>query len=219
MDPPDLSPNNQNKTQMVRHDVAEDERRQLFNELMDESSEGVLNKNGHRVNNLGQIASMTMPFDFEKGDQSGGTFANNSFREYHQVASPEVKFYFEYRGGRISGDSANQFHKTLAETAHDLTSIEIENLQGVLGAKRTNKDDFQLNLARTEDLNGKLVLVLEGRFLHHDLSVRTLFVDSDGTGSAVQEISFQSPTADFADKTAMCSKVFNSIKWKLAGCR
>jgi len=199
---------------MVRRDAAADQRFKLLNELLDESSEGALGKTQHRVNNLGQIASMTMPPGFEKGRQSGGTFANNSFREYHQAETPEVKFYFEYRGSRMTAASANRFRQTLAQKAHELTNSELENLQEVLGAKRSSKDDFQINSARTEDLNGKRVLTVEGRYPRYHLSARTIFVDSDGSGSAVQEISFQSTTAEFAEKTALSRKVFNSIKWK-----
>ena len=203
-----------------RRDAAEEQRRRLFDELMQEGKDsganaGAANQNsGPKVLDRGQISSMTMPAGFEKGRQVGGTFANDNFQEYHLGTNANVKFYFEYRGRRMGAESSKVFHETLERPAHSLTPQEIESLHQVLGANRTNKEDFKINSAKTEDLNGKRVLTIEGRYPQHGLSARTVFVDSDGTGSAVQEITFQAPTAEFFKNTSASLNALKSIKWK-----
>lgn len=205
---------------MERRDAAEEQRRRLFDELMQDGKDGKdgsaigRNASGIEVIDRGQISSMSMPAGFEKGKAVGGTFANNSFQEYHLSSNANVKFYFEYRGQRMGAESSRAFHETLERPPHVLAPQELESLHQVLGANRSNKEDFKINSARTEDLNGKRVLTIEGRYPHHGLSARTVFVDSDGTGSAVQEITFQAPTAEFFKNTAASLNALKSIKWK-----
>ncbi len=208
---------------MERRDAAEEQRRRLFEELMQDGQDGKDGKDGGassrktsgiQVIDRGQISSMSMPPGFEKGKTVGGTYANDSFQEYHLSSNANVKFYFEYRGRRMGAESSKVFHDTLEKPPHALAPQEIESLHQVLGANRSNKDDFKINSARTEDLNGKRVLTIEGRYPQHGLSARTVFVDSDGTGSAVQEITFQAPTAEFFKNTAVSLNALKSIKWK-----
>lgn len=205
---------------MERRDAAEEQRRRLFEELMQDGKDGKdggasgQRASGIQVIDRGQISSMSMPAGFEKGKAVGGTYANDSFQEYHLSSNANVKFYFEYRGRRMGTESSKVFHDTLEKPPHTLAPQEIESLHQVLGANRSNKDDFKINSARTEDLNGKRVLTIEGRYPHHGLSARTVFVDSDGTGSAVQEITFQAPTAEFFKNTAVSLNALKSIKWK-----
>jgi hypothetical protein len=205
---------------LERRDAAEEQRRRLFDELMQDGTDGKDSgvkgnrTSGIQVIDRGQIASMSMPAGFEKGKTVGGTYANDSFQEYHLSSNADVKFYFEYRGRRMGAESSKVFHDTLEKPPHALTPHELEGLHQVLGANRSNKDDFKINSARTEDLNGKRVLTVEGRYPHHGLSARTIFVDSDGTGSAVQEITFQAPTAEFFKNTTASLNALKSIKWK-----
>ncbi|CAN5521563.1 hypothetical protein BH11CYA1_BH11CYA1_03360 [soil metagenome] len=206
-----------------RRDAAEEQRRRLFDELMNDnkdSKDGTISggekrqSDGPIVSDRGQISSMTMPANFESGKQVSGTFANNNFKEYHLSSNANVKFYFEYRGSRMGAESSRVFHDTLERAPHSLTPQEIESLHQVLGANRSNKEDFKINSAKTEDLNGKRVLTIEGRYPQHGLSARTIFIDSDGTGSAVQEVTFQAPTAEFFKNTSVSLNALKSIRWK-----
>lgn len=198
---------------MERRDAAEEQRRRLFDELMKDGKDD-RQASGPKVLDRGQISSMTMPAGFERGKAIGSTYANDSFQEYTLNRNPDVKFYFEYRGRRMGADSSKAFHDILEKPPHSLAPQEIESLRQVLGANRSNKEDFKINSARTEDLNGKRVLTIDGRYPQHGLSARTVFVDSDGTGSAVQEITFQAPTAEFFKNSAASLNSLKSIKWK-----
>lgn len=209
---------NYEPVKMERRDPAETQRRRLYEELMQGDS-ATANLTGAKLSSVqvidrGQISSMSMPSGFERGQTIGGSYANNSFQDYHLKSNADVKFYFDYRGSRMGAESSRLFHDLLAKPAHALTAQELESMHQVLGANRSNKDDFRISSATTEDLNGKRVLKIEGNYPKHGLNARTIFVDSDGTGSAVQEITFQAPTAEFLKHKANSDNAFKSIRWK-----
>lgn len=200
------------------HDAAQEQRRRLLEEIMQDDSTGN-DKSGRKASKLqvfdrGQIASMSLLPDFVKGKTIGGTYANNSFQEYHLKSNANVKIYFEYRGSRMGDESAKAFKDILAKPPHMLSTQELEGLHQVLGTNRSNGDNFEISSAKTEDLLGKRVVLIEGYYPKHGLSARTIFVDTDGTGSAVQEITFQAPKAEFIKNSASSLKAFESIKWK-----
>jgi hypothetical protein len=163
---------------------------------------------------IGQVADMKLPAGFVSGKQNSGNGGSSSFfQEYHSSADPDMKVYFEYRGHRMSPDSSSNFHQILAAPAHNLPQVELDKLQEVLQAKG-GPSDFQISTAKTQDINGKRVLTVEGDYLKFGLRARTLYVDSDGSGSAVQEITFQAPTDRFKQNVVQGTKSLESIVWK-----
>jgi hypothetical protein len=165
------------------------------------------------VTDIGQIAVMKLPPGFVIGKSNLPGEGTWFFQEYHLEADPEVKVYFEYRGKRISKQSSEKFHNLFTGPPHNLSQAELESLRQVLQT-RSDPASFRAMVAKTQDIHGKLVLVIEGLFLKHDLQVRTLYVDSDGTGSAVQEITFQTPKDRFVKNMLQGIKSLESIIWK-----
>jgi hypothetical protein len=51
-------------------------------------------------------------------------------------------------------------------------------------------------------------------YIKHGLQARTFYVDADGTGSAVQEITFQAPVDRFGLYLLQGLKSLESIVWK-----
>lgn len=166
------------------------------------------------VIDLGQIARLNMPPGFVKGESEGGTSGNNYFAEYHLEADPEVKLYFEYRGHRTSKAQAEKFHALLNKPAHKLSPEETQSDFGEILSDKNIPQDFHTQIAKTQDINGKRVLVVEGRYINHDLQARTLYVDTDSTGSAIQEITFQTPVDKRSKYFTSGIKALESIKWK-----
>jgi hypothetical protein len=160
---------------------------------------------------IGQVADMKLPPGFVSGKENAGP--NAFFKEFHSGSDPDVKVYFEYRGHRMSPDGSTKFHDILAQPAHNLAQKELDQLSEVLQTK-AQASDFQISTAKTQDINGKRVLLVEGDFLKYGLRARTLYVDSDGTGSAVQEVTFQAPTDRFNKNTVKGTQSLNSITWK-----
>lgn len=164
-----------------------------------------------KIVDVGQISQMDLPHTWKLGttDNTGGT----DFREYHPRNDPEVKLCTYYRGHRVDQPSADAFREVLKKPPHILSPSEIKSLAEIM----RNKDDakvFSMVVARTEDLNGKRVLAVEGRFIEKQYDTHALYVDSDGNGSAVQEIYFQAPKADYMLYIKQARDAFKSIKWK-----
>jgi hypothetical protein len=165
------------------------------------------------VTNIGQVALMKLPPGFVIGNSNRPGDGSFFFQEYHLEADPEVKVYFEYRGKRMSKEASEMFYNVLAASPHSLTQAELEGLKQLL-QKRSDPAAFRTMVAKTQDIRGKRVMVVEGLFLNHGLQARTLYVDSDGTGSAVQEITFQAPSTRFANNMLQGIKSLESIIWK-----
>jgi hypothetical protein len=162
---------------------------------------------------IGQVHEMKIPSGWMEGQSVKPVGGSSLFREFHPSEDPEVKLCFFYRGRRVSDQSAKAFHSALEQPAHTLKANELESLREVLREKG-NPQQFNITAARTEDLNGKRVLVVEGKYLNTELESRALFVDSDGSGSAVQEIYYQAPRAQYAQNLQAAIDAMKSIRWK-----
>jgi hypothetical protein len=165
---------------------------------------------------IGQVADMKLPAGFVPGAQrDGGSGSNSFFQEYHSGADPSLQVYFEYRGHRMSQDASTKFHQALAAAPHNLSQTELKSLGELLQGK-SDPGDFQISTAKTQDVSGKRVLLVEGDYVNQTppLRARTLYVDSDGTGSAVQEITFQAPTSSFNKNIVQGTRSLDSITWK-----
>ncbi len=158
---------------------------------------------------FGQVENVTLRTDWEAG-VSQETPAR--FTEYHSSQSPETKLCFYYRGYRLSETSSATFAQLLDKPDHALSKSEIKSLQEVLGV-RADEQTYKILDARTQQLNGKHVLILRGKYLDKQYENESVFVDSDGSGSAVQEIYWQSPKADYVAQ-GQAKAALRSITWK-----
>lgn len=161
----------------------------------------------------GQIESMNIPDTWVKREpvnlKSGAGLV-----EYHPGDNNDVRLNSFYRGNRIGDDAAKAFKHCLNETPHHIAkgSEELKSLTEVLGDKANN---FNIAKAFTDVLNGKKVLVVEGEYKNAEHTTsKTVYVDSDGTGSAVQELSYSAPGALYKAHLTEAEKSMKSIIWK-----
>lgn len=170
-------------------------------------------KKENEVMSTGQVGAMKLPDGWVKRD-SVNLKANAGLVEYHPAGDNDVKLNSYYRGNRISEDGAKAFKDCLSSAAHAITkgSEELKSLAEVIGDSTGN---FNISKASTEVLNGKKVLVVEGshKDAEHTTS-QTVYVDSDGTGSAIQEISYTAPGALFKAHLGAAEQAIKSIIWK-----
>jgi len=131
--------------------------------------------------------------------------------EYHPVGHNDIRLNSYYRGMRIGAEAALAFKDSLAQPPHALKSAELKALSMVL---RDKSYDFEIIFARTEDLNGRRVLSVEGTYKDpaHTRS-RTIYVDSDHTGSVVQEISYTASSKDYQNHLTEAETALKSIIW------
>ena len=165
---------------------------------------------------IGQVSAMSLPPGWKEGKPEKSGTGTSSFREFHPEERPDAKLCFYYRGRRLSEEAGRTFHSILEKPAHILSPVEVQSLQEVL-RDRARPDDFSMLVCKTEDLNGKRVLVVEGRYKQTQEETRAILVDSDGTGTAVQEIYYQAPKDDFSKYLLTASSAMKSIQWKSTG--
>jgi hypothetical protein len=179
----------------------------LFNKIFIDSAP----KRSHSPTiSTGQIEAMSVPDGWVKRADVR-LAAGAGLVEYHPPGHNDIRLNSFYRGSRISAEAAQAFNQCLAKPPHDLKQDELQTLSQVL---RDKSYDFN-GSAKTEDLNGKRVLVVEGRYTDKEHTAsQTIYVDSDGTGSAVQEISYTACAQDYQANLNKAQKAFNSIIWK-----
>lgn len=160
----------------------------------------------------GKIASMVLPPGWVAGivDKKG---AADLFEEFHHPDTPSAVLAFYYRGRRLPGKTGQSFRSILENDQHVLSLKEIESIAPVLRDKQ-DPADFSMLTARTEVIGGKRVLLVEGRYKESQQDALEIFIDSDGTGTAVQEVFFQASRDDYKKYVHSIRKALASIEWR-----
>jgi len=165
------------------------------------------------IENHGQIARITLPAGWEEGPSTSGGVGVRSFREVHPVHDPDAKLCFYYRGLPTGEAAGKCFREILEKPAHILTKAEIASI----GETMRGKDDskvFSPIMIKTEDLNGKRILAINGRYSERQDDVKSVLVDADGSGRVVQEIYFQAPKELYLRYMKAAREAIESIEWK-----
>jgi hypothetical protein len=185
----------------------------MMTDVMTMLMERATNPAKEQVTNLGQIARMEMPSGWQPGPNYDTRQHSATYREFHPQGDPGCQLGFYYRGRRTSEYAGDKFHETLQKPSHILGDAELATLKEVIRDK-ANPADFELKSAHTEDINGKRVLVLEGRYTGNQQDSKHIFIDADGTGTAVQEIFFQAPKDKYQRYAKAADDAMHSTRWK-----
>jgi hypothetical protein len=166
------------------------------------------------MRNHGQIAEMTLPVGWVEAPpyRFRGGVGMRSFRKVYPPEAPQVVLGFYYRGLPTTEESARGFHAILSEPPHALRHPELNALAEVLRDK-AHREDFAARTVRTEDVNGKRVLVVQGTYTIIQEDCLEIFVDARRDGAVIQEIFFQAPTAEFRQYLPAAKRAFQSIIW------
>lgn len=165
------------------------------------------------IKDHGQIRRLTGPAGWEAGQPPTGREHGPSYRELHPAGDKDCQLGFYYRGKRCSEAGAKAFKDVLDKPAHELTPAELRSVREIVRDK-ANTEDFEVKSAKTEELNGKKTMILEGRYKQNQNDARHLFIDADGTGSSVQEIFFQAPKDKYPKYAPAAEQSIKSIQWK-----
>jgi hypothetical protein len=167
------------------------------------------------IHDKGQIVSMT----FARGWREGFTepysgIGHRSYNEIQLSSDEDVAVSFFYRGFPLHNQTAAEaFHTMLQSAPHTLSAQEVHSIAEVLGDKASTNAFNTLSI-RTENLNGKNVLLVEGRYKALQQDVYQLYVDADGTGKNVQEVFYQAPREKYLAHLKDAKLAINSIQWK-----
>lgn len=181
---------------------------------LEEGGRGEPNPNPE-MRNHGQIAEMTLPTGWEEAPpyRFTGGIGTRSFRNIHPPEAPNAILGFYYRGLPINEEAGKSFHDILQRPPHVLTQEEFKSLSEVLRDK-AQAEDFISYVARTEDWNGKRVLVVEGRYAEIQEDTIELFVDARRDGRVIQEIYFQAPKDVYLKYAKAARGAMKSIQWR-----
>jgi hypothetical protein len=167
------------------------------------------------IENHGQIAKITLPSGWEEGPSTSGGVGTRSFREIHPVADPDAMLCFYYRGLPTSDQAGKNFRAVLDKSPHILTRAEISSI----GETMRGKDDpatFSPIMIKTEDLNGRRILAINGRLVEKQADVKCILIDAVGDGRVVQEVYFQAPKELYLRHMKAAREAIESIEWKAA---
>lgn len=137
---------------------------------------------------------------------------NDKYEDFIINGDKEAKLSFYYRGRRCDEESGRQFVKALKAPPHVLTEEEYNALQEIARIDRF----FTKRSARTESINGRHVLVVEGTQdlgKPEQVEIKTVYIDSDGTGTSVQEVYFLAKPNKYKEHLAEVNKAINAIIW------
>lgn len=151
--------------------------------------------------------------DLTGWEQDPDTHVDGRALNFHLPEASKVQLTFHYRDRSLDADSQRSFAKLLSKPAHELTLQEREEIEMVLRYV-SEPEYFGFSNIRTETLNGKMVLLIEGIWKKSRLSTYGIFVSTDANASAVEEIHFVAPHTTFQQFSAKAKQAFNSITWK-----
>lgn len=162
---------------------------------------------------IGQIESITIPDGWEELYEKREREVPFTIRQFHPPEDETAILSFFYRGRRIDEEGSDRFRTLLNKPAHSLSQEEFYALSSVLRDK-TDPEEYQVVIAKTEDFNGKRVLIVEGRYLGTSEDNRHMFIDSDGTGGAIQEVYYQANRYIFPRYYRAAAAAMKTITWK-----
>lgn len=165
------------------------------------------------IKNYGRVASMSMPPGWLETMLKNQSTDKSKLREFHHPTNSLVRIDLYFRGYKISNSAADSFKLLLSKRPHFLTPAELKSFGEVLSDRGTS-DKFKMLVAATRDINNNTVLVIEGRQCATQEDAYILYIDIDGTGSLVQEISFQSPHNEYPHCFSHAMSAFKSIQWR-----
>lgn len=170
------------------------------------------NKMDLDVSNVGAVDKLTLPTGWAAGKEINGIGGLGRSQQYLAPGSTDVELTFFDRGRRYNSNAA-AFNEVLTKPAHALSADEQKSLGSILG----NYEDaraFKMESCKTEDLNGKRVLVIQGTWNATAHRSHSVLVSPDGSGSTVQEVFYKAPAADYNKHLPAIQSALKTIRWK-----
>ena len=162
----------------------------------------------------GIVGSMRVPAGWSWGERRDSGSQMNSYQELFVAANPEVTIWFYYRGARLSEQSTEVFRRMLSAPEHLLTRSELASIEEII-KEQSDPQQFDVLISKTAELNGRKVVIIEGRYKETQLSRYHIYAEADphGRGGVVQEIFYQAPKDVYIRHLSEARVAFSSIEW------
>lgn len=162
--------------------------------------------------NIGAVDRMVLPGGWVKGAEQTQIAGQGKSSQFLASGKKDVELTVFDRGRKYQSN-ASAFKEILEKAPHVLSPKELESLGGILG----NYNDaraFKMTACRTEDINGKNVVVIEGIWNTVGHKSYSILANPDGKGETVQEIYYKAPSSEFQAYFNPAMQAIKSIRWK-----
>lgn len=167
---------------------------------------------GLEIQNQGCIDSMQLPEGFMPKKREKDSFSVQKTDQFSPSGSEEALNFF-YRGSKLANTDAFQFNAVLEAKPHQLSKEEINKISSTMSTLN-DKAAFELSQARTVDLNGKRVLVVDGAWKTSGKKFHGILADASGDGTVVQEVFYEANAKHYEENVKKVKGAISSIKWK-----
>jgi hypothetical protein len=163
--------------------------------------------------NEGQVKFIAIPQGFIECPEPARDVDVRFLRRFQSEDNDKVELAFFYRGAPLNKVIGADFRSILSSPPHGLSAEELESIQLVL-RDASEPEWFEMSSARTDVIQGKTVLLIEGTWKNSQLYNLGIFIDVDGTGCIVQEIHYTAPIDAREQYAAIAEAAISSIEWK-----
>ncbi len=141
-------------------------------------------------------------------------YALYSVREFRAADAKDdaVTLCLYNRGLALNDLTAESFTKVLAQKNHHLTPGELDQLELLL-RDAGDPEVFSLLDGRTEEINGRKVLVIEGRYIKSGTRMLRFYFDVNEDGQFVEEVFFSAPPDEYDKSVKAVKACFHAVVW------
>ena len=207
----------QQNTEQIRVEASQSARDRLSTDSFNLLASELTKKTGERMvvtglSNLGAVEQMNLPAGWTQGEEKTGIAGQGSSKQFLAPGSKDVEITAFDRGRRYSSNAA-AFQDILGKAPHVLSPKELESISTILG-NYSDSRAFKMSACKTEDLNGKRVVVIEGTWNAVGHESYSVLANPDGKGETVQEIYFKAPAGEYKSHLNSAMQAIKSIRWK-----
>lgn len=163
---------------------------------------------------IGQISDMQLPDGWVKVEQDDSDLSSLILFTPPDDQRAQLGFY--YRGIPISPRSGEKFRSLLRQNPGIVSGDQLDELYEVLGDLAA-MDEFVLSSVSTFVLNGRTVLLAEGRWVSTEYDSYELLIDAGQGGAVVQQVYFIAPPARFEVLLPTITRCIATIDWVTLG--
>lgn len=165
------------------------------------------------LSNLGRLRNLQLPEGWLNARELLGQVGNSYLIYFTPPTKPDVQICFHFRGKLLKAEYGSKFESLLSSPAHHLSLAETQRIVKVIG-NQASSEVFELEQARTEDINGVTVLSIQGRYCDIDRYTYSIYINGSNQGCAVQEIYFLAPTSEYVQHLPEFLRTIRSINWQ-----
>ncbi len=159
---------------------------------------------------FGQIETNELPAGWSRTSAIAEGIA--SLAVFTPSDEPNVQLAFYYRGMPISQQFGEAFKNVLEKNQGVLLPRDLESISYILN-DRKNSDKYQMTSAETVNLNGRIVLLVQGSWLGTNAASYEVFINAGRSGCLVQQIAFVAPKESFHRHVQKVKYSLKTIQW------